>query len=181
MSNVDSNVPAGFQQIHGFPRYAISEDGTILSICGRGFGAQHDLPWSDAHKVTPFMVKGYQQLRLRGRNKVRQVMVHTLVLETFAGPRPKYCECRHLDGNKTNNNIANLVWGTRSENMQDRILHGAVPRGERHSFAKLTEADVLDIRQRRACGITYRVLASDFRVAIGTIWDAVQRNTWRHI
>jgi hypothetical protein len=33
------------------------------------------------------------------------------------------CEIRHLDGNKFNNNITNLAYGTAKENAADRKMH----------------------------------------------------------
>jgi len=45
------------------------------------------------------------------------------VLETFVGPRPYNMECRHLDGNKLNNNLDNVCWGTHTENSKDSIDH----------------------------------------------------------
>lgn len=59
--------------------------------------------------------------------------VHALVLEAFVGPRPPGLECRHRDDVKSNNHVSNLVWGTRSENMHDRVRNGI------HSFAIRTE------------------------------------------
>lgn len=52
------------------------------------------------------------------------VRLHRLVLLAFIGPCPKGQECRHLDGNRQNNRLNNLKWGTRSENAQDRLRHG---------------------------------------------------------
>jgi len=57
-----------------------------------------------------------------GRGNTR--MVHALVLTAFAGPRPPGMECRHLDGDPTNNHFDNLRWGTRSENILDAVAHG---------------------------------------------------------
>ncbi len=51
MSNVDFIIPSGFRQIPGFPRYCISKDGTILSICGNGKGTAK--PWSEARRLAP--------------------------------------------------------------------------------------------------------------------------------
>lgn len=51
-------------------------------------------------------------------------LVHQLVLCAFRGPPKAGEECRHLDGNPTNNRIENLVWGDPKENYQDRIRHG---------------------------------------------------------
>lgn len=33
-------------------------------------------------------------------------------------------ECRHLDGNKINNKLSNLKWGTRHENIMDCVRSG---------------------------------------------------------
>jgi hypothetical protein len=52
-------------------------------------------------------------------------LLHRLVVETFIGPPPSkaHTDVRHLDGNKQNNKLSNLAWGTRSENMQDVVAH----------------------------------------------------------
>jgi Zn ribbon nucleic-acid-binding protein len=57
--------------------------------------------------------------------------VHVLMLETFVGPRPfARAESRHLDDDGKNNRIENLVWGTQSENNDDRVNNGI------HHYAK---------------------------------------------
>lgn len=57
-----------------------------------------------------------------GRQSTR--FIHHLVLEAFVGPRPEDTEALHHDDDKTNNVLANLRWGTRSENRQDAIRNG---------------------------------------------------------
>lgn len=54
----------------------------------------------------------------------RGLYVHRLVLDAFVEPFPKGKECRHLDGDPTNNRLDNLRWGTQSENNLDRVRHG---------------------------------------------------------
>lgn len=183
MSDVDSNVPDGFQQIPGFPRYAVSEDGTILSICGNGRGAHRNLPWSEARRIAPDIASsnGYPRVTLRQDGRKHQVHVHTLVLTVFSGPRPDGMECRHLDGNKLNYHATNLKWGTRSDNINDRILHGTACRGERHGQTKLTDADVLEIRRRAANGEVHRVIAESFHVARTTISGIITCRKWKHL
>ena len=107
--------------------------------------------------------------------------MHILVLETFVGPRPEGMQCRHLDGDETNNHISNLCWGTVAENHRDKILHGTSNRGERHYGTKLKDDDVLQIRRRVASGERQRVIAEDFQVAISVVSAIVRRITWRHI
>ena len=76
-----------------------------------------------------------------GRKFHRQV--HRLVLEAFVGPQPDGHESRHLDGNPTNNHIANLTWGTRKQNVYDlRALTG------RFAQSKLTIQEAQEIRRK---------------------------------
>jgi hypothetical protein len=56
----------------------------------------------------------------------RTAYVHALVLQAFVGARPvtkDRGEIRHLDGDKTNNKLTNLVYGTVVENGADRVKH----------------------------------------------------------
>jgi hypothetical protein len=71
---------------------------------------------------------GYWQLGFRrGDGKSRTQKVHQLVAAAFLGPRPEGLEVRHLDGNKLNNRLDNLAYGTPSENSLDSIRHGTHP------------------------------------------------------
>jgi hypothetical protein len=62
------------------------------------------------------------------REKVGKLfLVHRLVAFAFIGePEPEQEVC-HRDGNPLHNNLSNLRWGTRSDNMQDRVRHGNHP------------------------------------------------------
>lgn len=55
------------------------------------------------------------------------ILVHQAVVRTFDGvpPTPAHTDIRHLDGVKTNNELTNLRYGTRSENMLDVSVHRA--------------------------------------------------------
>jgi hypothetical protein len=58
-------------------------------------------------------------------NRVRSnQFVHRLVLAAFVGPCPEGMEVRHLDGNPANTRLANLRYGTHSENELDKVRHG---------------------------------------------------------
>lgn len=61
-------------------------------------------------------------------------LVHRLVGTGFLGPSPgpKYC-INHVDGDKSNNNVANLEWSTHSDNM--RQSHRA---GNRNPYPRPT-------------------------------------------
>lgn len=56
----------------------------------------------------------------RGKNK-KDVCVHTLVLNEFTRKKNKGEEARHLNNLAWDNNINNLKWCTRKENVEDQI------------------------------------------------------------
>lgn len=67
---------------------------------------------------------GYHRVALVRQCHVAVRFVHRLVLEAFVGPAPEGMECCHNNGDKADNRLVNLRWGTRSENMYDKIRHG---------------------------------------------------------
>lgn len=181
MSNQDSSPPVGFRVIPGYPRYAIDEYGNVLSIFPRNVLGKNR-PWSDARRIAFIKEKhGYNQVDLSHNGHRKRIFVHTLVLETFIGPRPEGMECRHLNGCKTNNHIGNLAWGTASENYHDKVLHGTANIGENNGIAKLTANDVLEIRVRATNGETQASIANGFNVNQSAISKIVRREHWKHI
>lgn len=68
---------------------------------------------------------GYLEAVLSRGSKGKTFGVHFLQCAAFHGPKPTPDHCaRHLDGQQLNNTPDNVVWGTRSENMQDKARHG---------------------------------------------------------
>ena len=176
---MSDSIPHGFRQIPGFPRYAIDEHGNILSVCN---GQWKNKPWDEAKRLKPSInMYGYLDLCLSRDGREHTVKVHRLVLTTFVGPCPDGMECRHIDGNKENNHVSNLVWGTSSENHHDKMSHGTTNRGEKCSRAKLTEKDVLAIRERAANGENLASIANDFPVNQEAIYKIVFRKRWKHV
>ena len=56
--------------------------------------------------------------------KLKMHLAHVWVLEAFVGPRPKGAVARHLNDNRHDNRLENLMWGSRSENAQDAVING---------------------------------------------------------
>lgn len=62
--------------------------------------------------------KGYEVMTL----KHRQYFVHRLVLSAFQPPPGADCEVDHKDWDRLNNNLSNLRWLSREDNLQHRRL-----------------------------------------------------------
>ena len=124
---------------------------------------------------------GYPQVTLSRPGAHRHFRVHILVLEAFAGPCPPGQEARHGPAGKADPSLANLRgWGTRQENIMDRVRDGTDNRGERHGRALLTQAQVDAIRERWAAGETQRSLAAEFGTTFGNIHSIVRGKSWSY-
>ena len=60
---------------------------------------------------------GYMRVSLCKKGLKRSHRVHQLVASAFIDNPYEYTEVNHIDLNKSNNNVENLEWCTRSENM----------------------------------------------------------------
>ena len=108
------------------------------------------------------------------------------MLETFR-PITKQLETRHLNGIPSDNQLENLAWGTRAENVQDSKIHGtfsAPPRnphvrGSINGQSKLIEDDVRKIRKLLKSGhLLHREIAERFNICDRTISDIKRGISW---
>ncbi len=120
---------------------------------------------------------GYGRLRHDGKN----VLVCRAVCEITYGPppSPKH-EAAHNCGNGHLGCFAprHLRWATHLENMRDTVVHGTSVRGEAKHGAILKEADVREIRRRRAIGEQFKSIAADLGVSVRTIHAIAYRKSW---
>lgn len=82
-------------------------------------------------------------------------------------------------------NPKHLVVGTQAENVADMVRKGRCrrvgKRGSASHFAKLTESEVKEIRQKRADGSTQISLAAEYSVSPMTISRLIRRESWSHV
>jgi hypothetical protein len=102
--------------------------------------------------LNPTMEKGYLRVHLGFDGRKVKAWVHSMVLRAFEGEPSEGQICRHLDGVRTNNAPSNLAWGSHSENMADRKLHGNYLACGEHVMAKLTPDQVEFIRASSMTG-----------------------------
>jgi len=127
-------------------------------------------------------VNGYLMVSLYKKRCRRNFPIHTLVLSTFSGIRPRGFIARHLDGNKLNNTIDNLKWGTYEQNIEDARKHGVLACGEKNGHAKLTDQDIRQIRKLYAgTNMTQSDIAKVFKTARNNITRIINYTRWKHI
>ncbi len=103
---------------------------------------------------------GYVNVRIRlGGGKYVMKLVHVLVMEAFVGPS-NGMDVNHKDGDKSNNNLGNLEYSTRSENIKHSYRTGL------HTKVKITDEQIPEIRKS---GLTGRELSKIYNVSEGMI------------
>lgn len=132
---------------------------------------------SDECLVWPYAkLRGYGRINTGGKPQP----VHRVACVEVHGepPTPRH-EVAHScgKGNQGCVNPKHLRWATPSENQTDRVEHGTSNRGERCGSAKLTRAQVREIRaqvgKRRV-----KDIAADYGIIPATVGDIRRRDTW---
>jgi hypothetical protein len=165
----DAVVGRTWWQPSEFPDYMVGDDGTVISLI------------REPRVLRPGLRGRYRGFVLRDRaGRQRAVYLHRLVAESFHGPCPPGEECRHLNGDRFDNDMRNLAWGTRQENVDDVARHGNSLTGERNPMARLTGEAVREMRRLRAAtGASYAEIARRFGVSTMTAYRAIVGQAWR--
>lgn len=129
---------------------------------------------------------------------VRPVRAHRFSYELHYGVSLGELDACHKCDNPPCVNPLHLFPGTNADNNRDRDAKGRTkvatgdasgarvhperrPRGERHGCAKLTEAQVIKIRQSVAEGESRRLLAELFGIDRSTVNYIVSGKLWKHL
>jgi hypothetical protein len=106
--------------------YEVSNYGHVRSLTRFVPYGRHKGMTYTGRDLKLFVSNNYLSVKLARAGVTKTAYVHELVLLTFEGSRPasnERCEIRHLDGDKFNNQLSNLTYGTVKENAADRKLH----------------------------------------------------------
>ena len=145
-------APEYYEDVPGFSNYQISNLGNV---------------WSKKTKkvLKPYLTnRRYLTVGFWCNGKKKRLSVHRLVAMAFI-PNPKELpEVNHVNGIKTDNNLNNLEWSSRSSNVIHAFRTGL-------QKTKLSEKLVLKIRQYRKQGYSLREVGKLLGVSHATVWE----------
>lgn len=125
--------------------YQVSNLGRIKSIGGWCGAAKR----KEKIRATSLTKDGYVKVRLLYKGKDKTERVHRLVAQAFIPNTDNKDTVNHIDGNKQNNNVDNLEWVNRHEQMEHAYKMGLKQSrsGYNNSNSKLTKEQVEEIRK----------------------------------
>lgn len=147
--------------------------------------------WSKVRIENPGGCWIWQGMKRGGYGRIRVgsklVGAHNLSWEIAHGPVPEGFNVLHncpLGDRRDCVNPGHLWLGTYADNNRDAVQKGRwLPnKGEKNGRAKLTEADVREIRRAwKTEPITQRQLAVRFKVSLPTVHRTIRGTQWGHI
>lgn len=104
--------------------------------------------------------------------------LHVLVARAFIPNPLGKCEVNHIDCDKSNNNVTNLEWVTKRENIQHALLRG---RCDRTNQSPLHEEQVRILPYLVGKGFSIKLLSKLYKVSMTTIREIITGKTWRKL
>jgi hypothetical protein len=130
--------------------------------------------------VGSFFADGYPQVS----HMNRPLRVHRAMMELYRGvpgmlDKTNHIHVLHECDNPKCVNPSHLFLGTVQDNMKDRDAKGRGARGERHRWAKLTVAEVLEIRRLKREGMTTLAIAERYGVSESGVHNVANGHAWK--
>jgi hypothetical protein len=110
----------------------------------------------------------------------KTLYIHTTVAHVFLGNRPDGMIIRHLDGNRFNNHIDNLAYGTPKQNYEDVVKH-KTQKGSNNGMAIINESGAKAIKFLVKNKISHKLLSEAFDVSLGTIYAITSNRNWKDV
>ncbi|WKV24073.1 HNH homing endonuclease [Bacillus phage PSYJ-YH] len=170
---ISLNSKEEWRPVEGFPLYSVSSEGRIINVrTGRLLKQVKDK-------------YGYMRLSLNRDGTSHTQKVHRIVAKAFIPNPENKPQVNHISGIKNENKVSNLEWVTNSENILHAyslgLLNTSPTTGEKHGLSKLTEKEVLLIREMSSQGTGSRELSKTFKISQSTICDIIKRRSWKHL
>ena len=112
----------------------------------------------------------------------KKIRAHRFSWESSRGALPESTLVCHKCDVRSCVNPNHLFLGTHADNSRDMVTKGRSQRGEKHYDARLTEAQVLDIRRLHNNGTgAQRDIAQRFGVSQTLVSWIIRRKAWKHV
>lgn len=165
-----------------YSRFRRHGDANYTSRADNGAAREflESIPDTDECVIWPFAknTKGYGVMNPKsnshGERAAHRAALRVHVGEPEAGQQALHGRCN----NPSCVNPKHLRWGTPQDNMDDRQVDGTANKGERNTFAKLTDAQALEIYNSSD---STAVLALRYGLTAPSVRNIKRRHTWRHI
>lgn len=116
---------------------------------------------------------GYHYKTFQKKYGKTYVYIHKAIATAFIPNPENKPQVNHIDGDKNNNRVENLEWVTTKENIRHAFRTGLskpnVKCGESHWACKITDAQVEEIKELRATGLTYKKIAEVYGCHLSNI------------
>ena len=148
-------------QIPGFEgRYEVSDLGRVRSVDREVETSNGQVRRYRGMLLSPGRMNDFGHVTVMLGRDGGSRCVHDLVLNAFVGPPEPGQECRHFDGDGSNNRLENLRWGSRSQNGKDTTRLG------RRRFT-YEQAD--EMRQKKNQGWLLREIAEEYGCSVSLV------------
>lgn len=119
---------------------------------------------------------GYPAIEVQTVPRHIRKYIHSLVMESFVGPRPDGFQVNHIDGCKTNNRLPNLEYVTCQQNLEHAARLGLSTNSG--SF-KLDAVKVRALRRRYQEIGHCETVAAEFGIDESNVFRIVTRQHWK--
>lgn len=144
--------------------------------------------------LKPITISGYYYVSILGKKK----SIHSLVANAYLVKPNGDFEINHKDGNRLNNHYTNLEYVSHLENMQHAYKNGLISienrkenannarsiyrtKTNRHTAAKLTKEQVLEIKELLKQGVKQEDIAKKYGVSRTPISHISSGKSWKDI
>lgn len=147
-------MEAQWKIIDGFPNYAVSTTGDVMSTTDKSNGKLLTISFDS---------RGYPHYKLyKSAKEKKTIKLHRIVATAFIPNPDNKPQVNHKDGNRLNNSVENLEWVTNIENRDHAVSLGL-------KKMNLTPQMVVGIRYLLTRNIKQSLIASTFNVCQNSI------------
>lgn len=121
---------------------------------------------------------GYGKVTIR---RTESVPAHRLAYQLAYGPIPDGLVVRHKCDTPRCVRPEHLEVGTHADNSKDMTTRQRQARGQQQGSAKITEGDVVAIREMARSGVTQTEIASAFGISRSEASSVIRGDKWSHV